>query len=114
VFRAGPSCRADEDDFKKKTLRASEYDRPDIARARRIWQRRQGRFDPTQLVFLDESGAKTNMTRLRGGAPRWQRVHASAPAGHWHSTTMISSIRLDGTTACMSIPGATHTEVFRA
>ena len=27
---------------------------------------------------------------------------------------MISSIRLDGTTACMSIPGATHTEVFRA
>ena len=27
---------------------------------------------------------------------------------------MISSIRLDGSTACMTIPGATDTEVFRA
>ena len=54
------------------------------------------------------------MTRIRGRAPRGQRVHARAPAGRWQSTTMISSIRLDGTTACMSIPGATDTEVFRA
>jgi hypothetical protein len=58
------------------------------------------------LVFLDESGAKTNMTRLWGRAPRGQRVHASAPAGRWQSTTMLSSIRLDGSTACMTIPGA--------
>ena len=27
---------------------------------------------------------------------------------------MISSVRLDGTTACMTIEGATNTEVFRA
>ena len=36
-------------------------------------------FDPARLIFLDESGAKTNMTRLRGRAPRGERVHASAP-----------------------------------
>lgn len=54
------------------------------------------------------------MTRLRGRARRGQRVHASAPAGHWQTTTMISSIRLDGSTACMAIEGATDTEVFRA
>jgi len=54
------------------------------------------------------------MTRQRGRAPRGERVHASAPAGHWQTTTMISSLRLDGTTACMTIPGATDTEVFRA
>lgn len=54
------------------------------------------------------------MTRLRGRAPRGQRVHASAPCGHWKTTTMISSIRLDGSTACMTIEGATDTEVFRA
>jgi len=66
------------------------------------------------LVFLDESGAKTNMTRLRGRAPRGQRVHASSPHGHWQTTTMISSIRLDGSYACMTIEGATDTEVFRA
>ena len=52
------------------------------------------------------------MTRLRGRALRGQRVHASAPHGHWHTTTMISSIRLDGTTACMAIGSPTDTEVF--
>jgi transposase len=66
------------------------------------------------LVFLDESGAKTNLTRLRGRAPRGQRVHACAPAGHWQTTTMISSIRWDGSTACLALEGATDTEVFRA
>ena len=71
-------------------------------------------MDPARLIFLDESGAKTNLTRLRGRAPRGQRVHASTPHGHWQTTTMISSIRLDGSTACMTIEGATDTEVFRA
>jgi transposase len=66
------------------------------------------------LIFLDESGAKTNMTRLRGRALRGQRVHASSPSGHWQTTTMISSIRVDGSTTCMAIAGATDTEVFRA
>jgi len=65
------------------------------------------------LIFLDESGAKTNMTRLRGRAPRGARVHAPTPHGHWQTTTMISSIRLDGSTACMTVSGATDTEVFR-
>jgi len=54
------------------------------------------------------------MTRLRGRAPRGARLHASAPHGHWHTTTLIGSIRLDGTTACMAIEGPTDTEVFRA
>jgi hypothetical protein len=53
------------------------------------------------------------MTRLRGRALRGTRVHASAPHGHWQTTTMICSIRLDGSTACMTVNGATDTEVFR-
>jgi transposase len=65
------------------------------------------------LIFLDESGAKTNLTRLCGRAPKGERVHGSTPSGHWHTTTMISSIRLDGSTACMTIEGATDTEVFQ-
>jgi len=65
-------------------------------------------------VFLDESAANTNMTRLRGRALRGQRVHDHAPAGHWGATTMIGAVRLDGTTACMTIEDATDTEVFRA
>ena len=62
---------------------------------------------------MDEAGAKTNMTRLRGRAPRGERLHAKAPHGHWKTTTMISSVRLDGTTAGMTIAGATDTLVFR-
>jgi hypothetical protein len=37
----------------KKTLRASEQERPDIARARRLWRKRQAGFDPARLIFLD-------------------------------------------------------------
>jgi transposase len=71
-------------------------------------------LDPARLVFLDESGAKTNMTRRCGRAQRGKRVHASQPYGHWQTTTMLSSIRLDGSTACMTIEGATDTEVFQS
>lgn len=53
------------------------------------------------------------MTRLRGRALRGVRVYASAPQGHWQTITMICSIRLDGSTACMTINGATDSEAFR-
>lgn len=54
------------------------------------------------------------MTRLRGRALRGHRLHAAAPCGRWQSTTMISSIRLDGTTACMHLSGAADTAAFVA
>jgi transposase len=54
------------------------------------------------------------MTRLRGRAPRGERVHAAVPQGRWQTTTMISSIRVDGTTACMALDGPTDAEVFHA
>jgi transposase len=98
----------------KKTLRASEQDRADIAAAREQWRKEFAQAASGSLVFLDESAAKTNMTRLRGRAPRGQRVHDHAPAGHWCATTMIGAIRLAGSTACMTIEDATDTEVFRA
>ena len=81
---------------------------------REEWKTTQSNLDPSKLVFIDESGAKTNMTRLRGRAKGGGRCVDDAPHGHWHTTTMISSIRLDGNTACMAIDGATSAEVFRA
>lgn len=42
------------------------------------------------------------------------RVRGCAPCGHWKTTTMISSVRADGRTACMTIQSATDTAVFRA
>ena len=54
------------------------------------------------------------MTRLRGRAKKGQRVVDDAPDGHWCTTTMVSSVRHDGSTACMAVDGATTSEVFRA
>ena len=83
-----------------------------MKQAREEWRQLQAAVDPARLVFLDESGAKTNMTRLRGRAKGGTRCVDDAPHGHWCATTIISSVRLDGTTACMAIDGATSAEVF--
>ena len=99
--------------LQKKSLRASEQDRPDVKQARERWRAFQPTLDLDRLVFLDESGAKTNMTRRRGRAKDGQRCVDDAPHGHWSTTTMISSVRLDGTTACMAVDGATTSEIFR-
>ena len=64
-------------------------------------------------MFLDESCAKTNMTRLRGRAHQGCRLHDHAPGGQWHTTSMLGSIRLNGETACMVIEGATDAITFR-
>ena len=70
-------------------------------------------MDLEKLVFIDEPGAKTNMTRLYGRAKNGARAIDSTPGGHWSTTTMISSIKLDGSTAPMVVNGATNKEVFK-
>ena len=70
-------------------------------------------MDPSKLVFVDESAAKTNMVRLRGRSKGGLRCYCFAPCGNWQTTTMLSSVKLDGTTACMAIEGGTSSEVFR-
>lgn len=65
-----------------------------------------------RLVFLDESGASTNMTRTRGRAMRGQRVIASVPHGRWKTTTMISAVRTTGPLAAVSLDGATDSVMF--
>ena len=70
-------------------------------------------MDPARLVFLDESGSQTSMTRTRGRAPRGQRVVAKVPGGHWKIVTMISAVRTSGPFAAASMVGATDSEVFR-
>jgi transposase len=63
-------------------------------------------------VFIDESGAKTNMTRLYGRAFGGKRAVDTAPHGHWSTTTMISALRFDGSTADMVLDGATDGTAF--
>jgi hypothetical protein len=65
----------------KKTMAASEQDRPDIARRRAQWTKYQRRIAPERLVFIDESWTKTTMAPLRGWAPRGSRPRSPAAAG---------------------------------
>ena len=68
--------------------------------------------DYTKLVFLDESNAKTNMTRSHGRAKIGERLHYPI-SPTWQSKTMLSSVKADGTTVCMVIDGALNGAGFR-
>ena len=100
--------------FLKKTLRASEQDREDIVQSRLEWAEFQKGIDSNSLVFLDESCVKTNMTRLYGRSHQGARCHDSAPSGHWETITLLSSVRLDGTTESVVFPGAVDRKMFDA
>jgi transposase len=75
---------------------------------------RRAEIDPSRWVFIDESGAKTNMTRLRGRCQGGGRLHDAAPLGHWETTTMIAALRQEGSVAPMVIEGPSDAAVFRA
>ena len=94
-------------------MRASEQDRADVKQLREAWGAEYQYIDAQRVVFVDESGAKTNMTRLRGRALKGARVVDATPHGHWCTTTVIGSIRLNGSSACMAVDGATDKDVFR-
>jgi putative transposase len=98
----------------KKTVVASERDRPDIARRRAQWMSRQGQIDPERLVFIDETWTKTNMAPLRGWAPHGQRLVAKVPHGHWKTTAFLAALRHDRIEAPWLIDGPIDGEGFRA
>jgi transposase len=98
----------------KKTLFATEQDRPDVARKRARWKAYQSRLDPARLVFIDETWAKTNMTRLRGWAPRGRKQLAKVPHGHWQTMTFLAALRRDRIAAPCVIDGPINGESFLA
>src|SRR4051795_332437 len=98
----------------KKTLFATEQDRPDVARKRVRWLRYQGRLDPARLVFIDETWAKTNMTRLRGWAPRGQQLVDKVPQGRWRTLTFLAALRHDRIEAPFVLDGPIDGESFLA
>ena len=69
---------------------------------------------PARLVFLDETWASTNMTRRYGRARRGDRLVASAPHGHWKTTTFLAALRHDRITAPCVIDGPINGAIFRA
>ena len=65
-----------------------------------------------RLVFVDESGANTKMTRLRGRVLGGQRLVARIPHGHYQTSTLISGIRLNGPCAPWLFDGPMNGEMF--
>jgi transposase len=59
------------------------------------WKKYQGTIDPTRLIFIDETWAKTNMTRTHGRCARGRRLLAKAPHGHWRTLTFLAALRHD-------------------
>jgi transposase len=98
----------------KKSLYASEQDRADIARRRARWKQHQGRLDPRRLVFIDETWAKTNMTRRHGHCRRGERLVAKVPQGRWRTLTFLAALRCDRITAPCVIDGPINGVSFRA
>lgn len=66
------------------------------------------------LVFVDESGASTQMTRRYGRSPIGQRLACPLPHGHYQTTTMIAAVRLKGPQAPWLFGGAMTGELFLA
>jgi transposase len=65
-------------------------------------------------VFVDESGANTQMTRRYGRSPVGQRLACPVPQGHYHTTTLIAAVRLQGPQAPWLFGGAMDGELFLA
>jgi transposase len=95
----------------KKSPVAQERDEE----ARGLWRWLASRFDAWRLVFVDECGTHTSMTRLRSRAPRGERAYGRVPRNRGKNTTLIASIALGGAMgerATMAIEGATDAEAF--
>jgi hypothetical protein len=60
-----------------------------VAKAREEWKKAQLALDPDKLVFVDETGTNTQMTRMRGRCQKGKRLVDYAPHGHWKTTTFV-------------------------
>jgi transposase len=98
----------------KKTLAAAEQERPDVAEKRARWHEQLVSHPVERLVFVDESGANTKMTRLRGRALGGRRLVGRIPCGSYQTSTLISGIRWDGPCAPWLFEGAMNGEMFLA
>ena len=76
-------------------MRASEQRRPDVAAERDDFSKDIVAVDPNRLVFLDESGILTNMTRRYARAPIGERAGGEAPV-NWKRLTVLGALSLDG------------------
>ena len=98
----------------KKTTRASERDRPDVAEARRLWRATTSGLPVEKLIFLDETGLSTKMARLYARSIGGARAVDSIPHGHWHTTTFVAGLKHQALVAPAVFDGPMDGESFLA
>jgi transposase len=101
----------------KKSLQASEQQRPDIREARRLWTGPRRRFfnkAMPRLIFVDETSTNTKLTKRTGWSPKGQRYKTHAPFGKWHTQTFIAGLRCHGMIAPWIVDAPMNGQRFEA
>jgi transposase len=93
-------------------VHAAEQLRADVALARQVWRERQPLLARERLIFIDETGATTNMVRRYGRSPRGLRVKGYAPNGHWMTTTFVAGLTRDGIIAPLVVDAPMNRAIF--
>jgi transposase len=83
-----------------------------VAMRRLWWRLSQLGLDAQRIVFIDETGANTKMTRRYGRALRGRRLIAKVPHSHWKTTTFVGGLRLTGFTAPLVVDGPMNGKTF--
>jgi transposase len=79
-----------------------------------VWKQEQPSTDAQRLIFIDETWAKTNMTRRYGRAPVGERLIDKVPHGHWQTTTLIAALGIEGIRCSTVVDAAVNADVFQA
>ena len=94
-------------------MHASEQEREDVVAARSVWKEWQKTCDISKLVFLDETGARTDMARRYGRSRKGERCTDHVPGGHWKTMTFIAGLRANGIIAPWCLEGAMNGDAFK-
>jgi transposase len=100
--------------FEKKSLYAQERDSEANRQRRAEFIETIRATPPERLIYLDESGVSTQMTRLYARCAGGRRIHESTPDGRWKILTILGAISTRGMIATMTIEAATDREIFLA
>jgi hypothetical protein len=107
-------AEADGRAFEKKSLHAAERDTEANQKQRAEFLEKIHSTPRDKLIFLDESGVTTSMTRLYARSLGGPRIHETTPGSHWKVLTILGAMSLRGMIATMTIEEATDADIFLA
>jgi len=77
-----------------------------VVERRLEWRMSQPTIHPNRVIFIDETWAKTNMTRRYGRSALGTRLIENTPCGRWQTTTFLGALRATGFVAPLTVDGA--------